>query len=70
MKARIDQLRERARMLRAEYEERFPGASEEWEAITDLDREVQELAEEHRRLQKAGRADEPRPTCPASRPPM
>lgn len=49
LKTRIALLRERARLLRAEYKAKFPGADQEWKAITDLDGEVQELVEDQRR---------------------
>ena len=57
LKADIELLRERARMLRAEYKERYPLASQEWKAITDLDCEVRRLGEEYRSLRGRTRAD-------------
>jgi polyhydroxyalkanoate synthesis regulator phasin len=56
LEERIDELQFRARALRMELEERFPGSTTSWTKVTDLEREIRELQDQLKRKTAPARA--------------
>ena len=50
LEEKVDQLQFKAKSLRAEYDERFPGARDRWSEITDIEKQLREAEDQLKKL--------------------
>ena len=48
---KIDKLQFRVRTLRDEFDEKYPGARQKWDEVTDTEKQIRELRDKAKQLQ-------------------
>jgi uncharacterized coiled-coil DUF342 family protein len=47
---KIDQLQFKAKTMRAEFDERYPGAQERWNEVTDVEKKLRDAQDQLKKL--------------------